>query len=232
MKMMTTDEIQTEFGWCEDMIRALLRFSDSIKTRRRQQAYEQYELYSRDRVLAASQTPEGRVTQRQWDETVRGDRPSPGWTTRLGDIGRALGITAVAAGRMLELLGYRSNKHVTDSAVEAGCGVRRWDGFAMHDDWRLGRVVSAIRSAAEVPGEPEAADALAVAIAKQHGRERVAARKRKQEETDAAHRHEEEAVLSGLEVELRALQASDPGMSLLTAVEYITPDPPHRIAHL
>jgi hypothetical protein len=51
-----------------------------------------------------------------------------------------------------------------------------------------------------------------------------------QEETDAAHRHEEE--LSGLEVELRALQASDPGMSLLTAVEYITPDPPHRIAHL
>jgi hypothetical protein len=63
MKMMTRDEIQTEFGWCEDMIRSPLRFSDSIKTRRRQQAYEQYELYSRDRVLAASQTPEGRVTK-------------------------------------------------------------------------------------------------------------------------------------------------------------------------
>jgi hypothetical protein len=33
--MMTTEEIQTEFGWCEDKIRALLRFPDSIKTRRR-----------------------------------------------------------------------------------------------------------------------------------------------------------------------------------------------------
>jgi hypothetical protein len=58
----------------------------------------------------------------------------------------------------------------------------------------------------------------------------VAARRCTQAEKDAAHRQEEEAVLSGLEVELRALQASDPGMSLLTAVEYITPDPAHRIA--
>jgi hypothetical protein len=38
--MMTEDEIQAEFGWCEDKIRALLRFPDSIKTRRRQHADE------------------------------------------------------------------------------------------------------------------------------------------------------------------------------------------------
>jgi hypothetical protein len=87
-------------------------------------------------------------------EAVHGDRPNPGWTTRLDDIGRPLGITAVAAGKMLELLGYRSDKHVTDAAVTAACGVRRWDGFAMHDDWYLERVVFAIRSAAQVSGEP------------------------------------------------------------------------------
>jgi hypothetical protein len=81
--------------------------------------------------------------------------------TRLGDIGRALGITAIAAGKLLELLGYRSNKHVTDAAVSAGCGVRRWDGFAMHDDWHLERAVAAIRSAAKVPSNPAVADALA-----------------------------------------------------------------------
>jgi hypothetical protein len=154
MKMMTTEEIQTEFGWCEDMIRSLLRFSDSIKTRRRQQAYEQYELYSRDRVLAASQTPEGRVTQRQWDETLRGNTPNPGWTTRLGDIGRAVGITAVATGRMLELLGYRAAKHVTNSAVAAGCGVHRWDGYTMHDDWHVDRVVGGHHIGSRSPRQP------------------------------------------------------------------------------
>jgi hypothetical protein len=100
----------------------------------------------------------------------------------------------------------------------------------MHDDWHAKRAVDAIRSAAEVPGNTAVADALAAAIASQHGRERVAARKRKQEETDAAHRHEEEALVSLLEVELRALCATDTGMSLLTAVEYITHDPAHRIA--
>jgi hypothetical protein len=33
-----------------------------------------------------------------------------------------------------------------------------------------------------------------------------------------------------LGVELRALCATDPDMSLLTAVEYVTPHPAHRIA--
>lgn len=116
---------------------------------------------------------------------------------------------------MLERLGYRIDKRVTDSAVAAGCGVRRWDGYAMHDDWHLGRVVAAIRSAAELPGESSVADALAAVIAKQQERERVTARKRKQEETEAARRQEEEAVISGLRVELRALRATDPGMGLL-----------------
>jgi hypothetical protein len=147
-------------------------------------------------VLAAAQTTEGRAAKRQWDETLRSHTPNPGWTTRLGEIGKALGITAVAAGKILERLGYRLNKCVTDSAVAAGCGVRRWDGYAMHDDWHLDRVASAIRSAAQVPGKPAAADALAAAIARQEGRERVAARKRKQEAAEAARRREEDAVIS------------------------------------
>jgi hypothetical protein len=48
----------------------------------------------------------------------------------------------------------------------------------MQNDWHLDRVVAAIRSAAQDPEKPAIADALATAIAKQEGRERVAARKR------------------------------------------------------
>jgi hypothetical protein len=100
----------------------------------------------------------------------------------------------------------------------------------MHDDWHLNRVVSAIRSAAQARGDTAVADALAAAIGRQQGRERVLACKRKQEEQEAACRQEEEAVISGLQVELRMLQASDPRMDLLTAVEFITSDPAHRVA--
>jgi hypothetical protein len=82
----------------------------------------------------------------------------------------------------------------------------------MHDDWHLDRVVAAIRPPAQVPGEPTVADALAAAIGRQEGRERVAAQKREQEETEAARREEEDAMISELRVELRALRATDPGM--------------------
>ena len=198
MTMMTREDIRTELGWSDDMIRSLLQSPDCTKTRRSNHKYEVHDLYDRERVLAAAQSTEGRAAKRQWEETLRGDTPNPGWTTRLGDIGRALGITAVAAGKMLERLGYRVDKRVTDSAVAAGCGVRRWDGYAMHDDWHLDRVVSAIRSAAQVPGNPDVANALAAGIAKREAKKRVAARKRKQEETEAARRQEEEAVISAL----------------------------------
>jgi hypothetical protein len=36
--------------------------------------------------------------------------------------------------------------------------------------------------------------------------------------------------VSLLEIELRALRTTDPEMNLLTAVEYITPDPGRRVA--
>jgi hypothetical protein len=68
------------------------------------------------------------------------------------------------------------------------------------------------------------------AIAKQQGTERAEDRRRYEEEADAAHRREEEALVFGLQVELRVLRSTDPGMTLLTAVEYITPDPAHRVA--
>jgi hypothetical protein len=231
MTMMTRADIRTELGWSDDMIHSLLQEPDSTNARRCKHtgAYT-YGLYKRERVLAVAQTTEGWAAKRQWDETLRGNRPNPGWTTRLGDIGRVLGITAVATGKILEGLGYRSDKGVTDNAVAAGCGVRRWDGYAMHDDWHLDRVVSAIRSAAQLPGETAAADSLAAAVVNQERREWVAARKREQEETEAARLQEEEAVVSGLWVELRTLRATDPGMTLLTGVEFITPDPAHRIA--
>lgn len=58
----------------------------------------------------------------------------------------------------------------------------------MHGDWHLNRVLSAITLAAQLPGEPAVADALAAAIAKQEKKEHVEARKRKQEEAEAARR--------------------------------------------
>jgi hypothetical protein len=225
--LMTGDEIRTELEWSDDMIRCLLQIPDAPASIRGKHRCDRY---YRDRVLATAQTREARVAKMQWDQTLRGPTPNPGWTTRLGDMGAVLGVSAVAVGKILELLGYRLDKSVTDSAVAAGCGVRRWDGFALHHDWHLDRVVSAIRRAVEGPDKPEVADALAEAIAKQEARERVANRMRKQEETEAASRLKEEVLVSGLRVELRALRATDAGMSLLTAVEYITPDPVHRVA--
>jgi hypothetical protein len=216
--LMTMDEIREELGWSDDMVRRLLRIPDAVRGKRTS------DRYYRERVLATAQTREARVGKLQWDETLRGHTPNPGWTTRLGDIGAVLGISAVAVGKILELLEYRLGKSVTDNAVAAGCGVRRWDGYALHYDWHLDRVVSTIRSTVEVPGEPAVADALAAALANQDARERVASRKRRQEEMKATSRLEEEAVISGLQIELRALRVADPGMSLLTAVEYITPD--------
>src|SRR5580692_7148910 len=143
--MMTEDEIQTELGWIRPMIYSLLDAPDSDRACR---------LYRRERVLAVAQSPEGQAAKRRWDATLCGSTPNTGWTSRLGDIGRQLGITAVAAGRMLELLGFRSNKCVTDSAMEAGFGVPRWNGFTMQNDWHLALVVAAIKSAAQDPEKP------------------------------------------------------------------------------
>jgi hypothetical protein len=165
MTMMTAEDIRAELGWNGHMIYSLLQNPDSPNGRRKKlTGGYTYGLYKRERVLAVAQSKDGFDAKRRWDDTLRGNIPDPGWTTRLGDMGRVLGITAVAVGRILELLGYRSNKHVTDSAVAAGCGVRRWDGFAMHDGWHLERVVSAIRLAAQARGNPEVANALADAI--------------------------------------------------------------------
>jgi hypothetical protein len=219
--MMTEDEIQAELGWIRPMIYSLLPTPDSDTACR---------LYRRERVLAVAQSPEGQAAQRRWDATLRSSTANTGWTPRLGDIGREFRIAAVGAGRILDLMGYRSDGCVTDSAMEAGFGVPRWNGFTMQNDWHLVLVVAAIKFAVQDPEKPAIADALAAAVANQQGRDRVAARKRKQDEEEAARRLEEEAVISGLQVELQALRAADSGMSLLTAVEFATSDPSHRVA--
>jgi hypothetical protein len=83
MTMMTEDDIRTEFGWTDSMIHSLLQNPDSPNGRRKKLAggYT-YGLYYRERLLAVAQSTEGRAAKRRWDETVRGDRPSRGWTTR------------------------------------------------------------------------------------------------------------------------------------------------------
>jgi hypothetical protein len=90
MTMMTAEDIRTEFGWSDDMIRSLLQNPDSTKARRCKSTGEYaYEHYYRDRVLAVAQSKEGLDAKRR-DETLCADRPNPGWTTRLGDMGRVL----------------------------------------------------------------------------------------------------------------------------------------------
>jgi hypothetical protein len=138
MKMMTQDDIRTEFGSSDHMIYSLLRNRDCPHARRdKVTGGYTYGLYKRERVLAVARSKEGLDAKRRWDETLRGNTPNFGWTTRLGDRRHVLGITGVAVGKLLRQLAYRSNKHADDSAVAAGCGVRRSDGFAMHDDWHL-----------------------------------------------------------------------------------------------
>jgi hypothetical protein len=105
--MMTRADIRTELGWSDDMIRSLLQIPDSTNARRCKDTGEYtYGVYCRDRVLAVAQSTEGRAAKRQWDETLRGDIPNPRWTTRLGDIGEALGITAVDVGDLPRHLRY------------------------------------------------------------------------------------------------------------------------------
>jgi hypothetical protein len=90
--MMSEEDIESEFGWSDDMIRSLLQNPASPNGRRKKHTggYT-YGLYKRERVLSVAQSTEGRTAKRQWDETLRAGRPNPGWTTRLGDIGRPLG---------------------------------------------------------------------------------------------------------------------------------------------
>jgi hypothetical protein len=148
---------------------------------------------------------------------------------RLRDIGPLLGITSRAVGKVLDLMGFRCNKRVTDLAFAAGCGVRRWDGDRFHIDWHRDRVVEAIRAPAQSRGDTLVEDALAVAVAKEDAAARAATRKREQQDIEAARQREEEAVILGLESELRALLATDPEIGMLNAVEYITADPALRV---
>jgi hypothetical protein len=211
--MMTEDKIQTELGWIRPTVHSLLHAPDSGNDRPGKSGGSMCELYRRERVLAVAQSPEGQAAQRRWNATLRGSTPNPGWTPRLGDIGRPLSITAVAAGRILDLMGHRSNGCVTNSAIAAGFGVPRWNDFTMQNDWHLDRVLAAIRTAVQDTENPAIANALAAAIAKQQGGSAC------WPGSVNAGRQEEEAVMSGLQVELRVLRDTDSGMSLLNAVE-------------
>jgi hypothetical protein len=101
-----------------------------------------------------------------------------------------------------------------------GCGIWRWGEFDMHDEWHFGRAVSAVKSAPQFPGESAVADALSAAVDRREARERGP-----QAETGrdgGEQRREKEVVITRLQPELIAPRDTDPGMSLLPAVEYIT----------
>ena len=66
--LMTMDEIRTELGWSDEMVRRLLQIPDAPASKRGRHKCDRY---SRDRVLAVAQTTLGRAAKREWDETLR-----------------------------------------------------------------------------------------------------------------------------------------------------------------
>ena len=230
-KMMTRQEIETELGWSREMISILLKTPDSPHARRdKSTGTYSYGLYRRKRVMAVAPTPEALMAKKRWDETVHGYHPATGWTTRLGDIGQQLGITGRAVGRILDLMSFRSGRQLTDHAVAAAFGVRRWNGDRFYTDWHIDRVVDAIRRAAACPNEPAVADALAAAVAKQQTKKQLIARRQRQKEVEAAQRRERQAVMAALQAELAVLMSSASDLPLLEAVEFVTLDPGDRLA--
>ena len=212
------------------MIAILLGEPDSPYARRDKITGEYcYGLYRRERVVAVSQTPEALMAKKRWDERIRGWEPLPGWTMRLRDIGQPLGINSIAVGRLLNLMGLRAGGRVSDLAVAAELGVRRWDGERFFTDWNRDRVVEAIKSAVAGPDRPEVADAFRKAVPRQKAKERLAERRRQKEEVEAAKRGTREAVVDRLRAELKTLMASGPDMLLLDAVEFVTPDSGDRL---
>jgi hypothetical protein len=231
MKMMTFDEIRVELGWSREMVYTLLPNPDSDSIRRNKTigSYTRG-LYRRERVLAVAQTPEALLAKKRWDETVHGWDPRPGWTMRLRDIGEPLGIASRAVGKILDLMGFRSERGPSDQAVASGYGVRRYDGDWFHVDWHRDRVVEAIRLAARSGENPAVADALAAAIAKEEAKGLSAAQGRRRQENEAAQLRDRQAQMEGLKAELAALVAGHPDMGLLDAVEFITSHPGDRLA--
>jgi hypothetical protein len=186
-RMMTHEEIEAELGWSGEMIAILLGEPDSPCARRNKTTggYS-YGLYRHERVLAEAQTPEAILAKKRWDATVHGWNPAPGWTMRLRDVGQPLGINVFSVGRLLNLLGFRPGRQVSDLAVSTGFGVRRWDGERFFIDWNRDRVVEAIKSAIACPDNPAVTDAIEKAVVRQHAKVFLAERRRQKEEGEAA----------------------------------------------
>jgi ribonuclease HI len=68
------------------------------------------------------------------------------WTNQQ-DIGRALGLSAIAVGRNLEALGFRENKVPTPFAIEAGLARITEDHFGKHIAWHKARVLEVLTDA-------------------------------------------------------------------------------------
>jgi hypothetical protein len=75
-RMMTGEDIRTELGWSDDMIRTLLPEPDSPHARRdKSTGSYSYGLYRRERILAVDQTPEAIAAKKRWRQTVHGYAP-------------------------------------------------------------------------------------------------------------------------------------------------------------
>jgi hypothetical protein len=68
------------------------------------------------------------------------------YTTRLGDIGRDLGVSALQVGKMLRAAGLRtSSGYPTAKALDSGAARSVWDGQSRTNEWCVEKVVALLK---------------------------------------------------------------------------------------
>ena len=79
--LITSEEIRTELGWSDHMVRSLLPVPDAPAS-----VHGKYKCvrYNRERVLATTQTEAARAAKLEWDEMLGGPTPNPGLDNTAG----------------------------------------------------------------------------------------------------------------------------------------------------
>lgn len=71
--------------------------------------------------------------------------PTPGFVSRLGDLGAPRGLSAIMVGKLLVELGLRgADKRPTESAFRLGYVRERFDGYSLVSDWNEQMVGAAL----------------------------------------------------------------------------------------
>jgi ribonuclease HI len=82
--------------------------------------------------------------------TIGQRKPDHGWTPRLGDMAKPLGLSAVPFGKCLDEVGLRKDGgHPTDKAIAEGYATERFNGFGFVTDWNMQKCRETVASTAK-----------------------------------------------------------------------------------